>query len=179
MTRRENDGSLTVLADNFEGQRLGRPNDVVIRSDGSIYFTDPWWDFGSGGSRELPFNGVFRISPDPQSVTVVARDFMAPNGLCFSPDENTLYVDDTRRHHIRSFRILADGTPDPSSDRIFIELAGEGPGTPDGMKVDVEGNLYCGGPGRDLDYHAGRETHRDDCARSHPDQQPCIWGSGQ
>ena len=90
---------------------------------------------------------MFRVSPDLATVAPVVRDFEFPNGLCFSPDESVLYVNDTRRHHIRAFDVLPDGALDLGSDRIFAELGGDAPGAPDGMKVDVEGNLYCGGSG--------------------------------
>ena len=90
---------------------------------------------------------MFRVSPDLATVAPVVRDFEFPNGLCFSPDESVLYVNDTRRHHIRAFEVLPDGALDLGSDRIFAELGGDAPGAPDGMKVDVEGNLYCGGSG--------------------------------
>ena len=147
VTRRDQDGTITVVADQWEGRRLSRPNDVVVSSDGAVYFTAPWWDFGSGERREIEFNGVFRVSPDLATVAPVIRDFEFPNGLCFSPDESVLYVNDTRRHHIRAFDVLPDGALDLESDRIFAELGGDAPGAPDGMKVDVEGNLYCGGSG--------------------------------
>jgi gluconolactonase len=147
VSRREPDGTVSAVAERFEGKRFGRPNDVVVRSDGTVYFTAPWWDFGAGETREIDFNGVFRVTPDLATVSVVARDFLLPNGLCLSADEQTLYVDDTRRSHIRAFDVLPDGDVDPASDRIFAELVGDGPGRPDGMKVDVEGNVYCGGPG--------------------------------
>ena len=147
VTRREPDGSVTVIADHFQGKRLSRPNDVVVRSDGSIYFTAPWWDFGSGEAREVHFNGVFRVPADLRTVTAAVTDFVLPNGLCFSPDERILYIDDTRRRHIRAFDVLDDGSLDLASDRVFAELHGDAPGSPDGMKVDVEGNVYCGGPG--------------------------------
>ena len=147
VTRRDQDGTITVVADQWEGRRLSRPNDVVVSSGGAVYFTAPWWDFGSGDRREIEFNGVFRVSPDLATVAPVVRDFELPNGLCFSPDESVLYVNDTRRHHIRAFDVLPDGALDLGSDRIFAELGGDAPGAPDGMKVDVEGNLYCGGSG--------------------------------
>ena len=147
VTRRELDGSITVVADSWDGKRLSRPNDVVVRADGSVYFTAPWWDFGSDERREIDFNGVFRVSPDLASVTPVVRDFELPNGLCFSSDEAVLYINDTRRHHIRAFDVMPDGSLDLGSDRVFAELEGDAPGAPDGMKVDVEGNVYCGGSG--------------------------------
>jgi gluconolactonase len=150
VSRHERDGSTTIVAERFEGRRLSRPNDVVVRSDGSIYFTAPWWDFGAGEEREVDFNGVFLVSPDLSTVTAVLRDFTIPNGLCFDVDETVLYVNDSLGMHIRAFDVRPDGTLDLDSDRVLIQMPGshlDGLGSPDGMKVDVEGNVYCGGPG--------------------------------
>jgi gluconolactonase len=149
VTRLEPDGTLTVLADRWESKRLGRPNDVVVKSDGTVYFTAPWWDFGDRATREIDFNGVFMVSSDLRTVAPVVRDFQTPNGLAFSPDESVLYVNDSARMQIRSFELLPDGSLDLASDRIFFQFPGshdDGVGGPDGMKVDVEGNVYCGGP---------------------------------
>ena len=144
VARLEPEGPKTVIASRYQGVRLNRPNDVVVKSDGSIYFTDP------GAPRpgcDLDFAGVYRVSPDLGDVTLLVRDFVTPNGLCFSPDEKTLYVDDTLRHHIRAFDVQANGLVNLDSDRIFCDMRGERPGMPDGMKVDVEGNVYCTGSG--------------------------------
>ena len=149
VTRLEPDGTIAVLADRWDGKLLGRPNDVVVKSDGAIYFTAPWWDFGEGAAREIDFNGVFRISPDLESVEPVVRDFQTPNGLAFSPDEHHLYINDTARMQIRSFEVRADGSLDHATDRVFFQFPGhhdDGLGGPDGMKVDLDGNVYCGGP---------------------------------
>jgi gluconolactonase len=149
VTRLEPDGTVTVLADSWDGKRLGRPNDVVVRSDGAIYFTAPWWDFGEGATREIDFNGVFRIGPGLESVEAVARDFQTPNGLAFSADERLLYINDTARMQIRSFEVRPDGTLDLGTDRVFFQFPGhhdDGLGGPDGMKVDMDENVYCGGP---------------------------------
>jgi gluconolactonase len=149
VSRLEPDGTITVLADRWDGKRLGRPNDVVVKSDGAIYFTAPWWDFGEGATRNIDFNGVFRISPDLESVEPVVRDFQTPNGLAFSADERLLYVNDTARMQIRSFELRPDGTLDLDTDRLFFQFPGhhdDGVGGPDGMKVDLEENVYCGGP---------------------------------
>ena len=150
VSRTEADGSLTTLAILFEGKRLNSPNDVACKSDGAIYFSDPDYGIvmervGAPMPKELPFNGVFRISPDGKQLTCLARDFQTPNGLAFSPDERTLYVDDTVRMHIRAFDVKADGSL--ANGRVFATLAGDGTGRPDGMKVDVQGNVYCTGPG--------------------------------
>ena len=136
VTRTEANGTITTLADHYDGKRLNSPNDVVVKSDGAIYFTDP--PFGvRRGELELDFQGVYRIAPDGKSLTVVARDFVKPNGLAFTPDEKVLYINDTERGHIRAFDGAADGSL--SNARIF---SADAPGA-DGMKVDLEGNVYC------------------------------------
>ena len=144
VTRMEPDGSITVVANNYHGTRLNSPNDVVVKSDGSIYFTDP---VSQNVESELDFYGVYRVSPDLGTIHLLVRDFVMPNGLAFSPDERTLYVDDTRRSHIRAFDVEPSGLLALASDRIFCDLKGERPGNPDGMKVDLEGNVYCTAPG--------------------------------
>jgi len=145
--RVESDGSLTVVANSYGGKRLNRPNDVVVKSDGSIYFTDPWTHPDPAGQWDLDFAGVYRVSPDLGTLTLVVRDFVLPNGLAFSPDERILYINDSRRRHIRAFDVHPNGTLALATDRVFCELKGDRPGVPDGMKVDTEGNVYCGGPG--------------------------------
>ena len=145
VTRLEHDGSITVIANSFKGRRLNRPNDVVIKSDGSIYFTDPWTHRRPQEQWDLDFAGVYRVSPDLGTLTLLVHDFPIPNGLAFSPDESVLYINDSRRAHIRAFDVLPTGAL--TTDRIFSDLRGERPGVPDGMKVDVEGNVYCGGSG--------------------------------
>ena len=147
VTRLELDGSLTVLANSWAGRRLNRPNDVVVKSDGAIYFTDPWTSPAAPEEWDLTFSGVYRLSPDLGTKTLLVADFVLPNGLAFTPDETVLYVNDTRRRHIRAFDVMPNGTLARQSDRIFADLSGEEPGVPDGMKVDVEGNVYCGGAG--------------------------------
>jgi gluconolactonase len=147
VTRQELDGSLTVIANSFQGRRLNRPNDVVVKSDGSIYFTDPWTSPLPPEEWDLTFSGVYRLTPDLGTKTLLVGDFVLPNGLAFSPDETVLYINDTRRRHIRAFDLLPNGTLAKQSDRVFADLAGDEPGVPDGMKVDVEGNVYCGGAG--------------------------------
>ncbi|QET04837.1 MULTISPECIES: SMP-30/gluconolactonase/LRE family protein [Cupriavidus] len=145
ITRTEYDGSITVLMDRFEGRRLNSPNDIVVKSDGSIWFTDP--PFGIAGyyqgeqaEQELP-ERVYRLDPTTGQATVVADDISGPNGLAFSPDERTLYVIESRARprRIRAFAVTADGALDNS--RVLIDA---GPGTPDGFRVDVDGNLWCG-----------------------------------
>ena len=147
VTRLEHDGSITVVSNSYQGRRLNRPNDVVVKSDGCIYFTDPWTSPAAPEQWDLNFAGVYRVTPDLGTLTLLVRDFLTPNGLAFSPDESVLYINDSRRRHIRAFDVAANGTLNLASDRIFCDLSGERSGVPDGMKVDVEGNVYCGGSG--------------------------------
>jgi gluconolactonase len=118
----------------------------VVKSDGSIYFTDPNGAFVPE-QWDLTFAGVFRVSADLGTVTVLVDDFLTPNGLAFSPDESILYINDTRRGHIRAFDVAPNGTLARQTDRVFADLTGPEPGVPDGMKVDVEGHVFCGGAG--------------------------------
>jgi gluconolactonase len=147
VTRQEHDGSITVIANSFQGRQLNRPNDVVVKSDGCIYFTDPWTSPNAPQQWDLTFSGVYRVTPDLGTLTLLVGDFVLPNGLAFSPDESVLYVNDTRRGHIRAFDLMPNGTLARATDRVFVDLRGPEPGVPDGMKVDVEGNVYCGGAG--------------------------------
>src|SRR6202789_1742903 len=147
VTRQEPDGSLTVIANSFQGRQLNRPNDVVVKSDGCIYFTDPWTSPAAPEQWDLTFSGVYRVTPDLGSLTLLIADFIIPNGLAFSPDEKVLYINDSRRGHIRAFDMMPNGTLAKQTDRVFADLRGSEPGVPDGMKVDVEGNVYCGGAG--------------------------------
>ena len=147
VTRQEPDGSITVVANSFQGRRLNRPNDVVVKSDGCIYFTDPWTSPLPAEQWDLTFSGVYRVTPDLGTLTLLVDDFILPNGLAFSPDESVLYINDSRRGHIRAFEVQPNGTLAKASDRVFVDLTGAEPGVPDGMKVDVEGNVYCGGSG--------------------------------
>jgi gluconolactonase len=146
VTRQEADGSITVIANTFQGRRLNRPNDVVVRSDGSIYFTDP---FGPAASEQwdLAHTGVYRVTGDLGTMTLLLDDFVFPNGIAFSPDENILYVTDLRRGLIRAIDLQPNGLLAKQTDRVFADLRGSEPGGPDGMKVDVAGNVYCGGAG--------------------------------
>ena len=147
VTRLELDGSLTVICNSFQGRQLNRPNDVVVKSDGSIYFTDPWTSPNARNQWDLNFSGVYRLTPDLGTLTLLVEDFTLPNGLAFSPDESILYINDTRRGHIRAFDVMPNGTLARHTDRVFADLRGAEPGVPDGMKVDVAGNVYCGGAG--------------------------------
>lgn len=143
VSRTEANGRVVPLATHYQGKRLNSPNDVVVKSDGSIYFTDPPYGV-QPEERELDFQGVYCIAPDG-TLILVADDFERPNGLAFSPDERILYIDDTVRRHVRAFDLRPDGTL--ANGRVFAEMNSPVPGGPDGMKLDVEGNLYVTGPG--------------------------------
>lgn len=149
--RREQDGAQVVVASHFEGRKINTPNDLVVRSDGSIYWTDSDGGFfipgmeGDDVQRYLDFSGVFRIPPGGGEPQAVIRDAVFPNGLAFSPDEKLLYLTDTRERCLRVFDVDDDGSV--SNGRLFYELTGEEAGHADGMKVDLDGNVYCTGPG--------------------------------
>jgi gluconolactonase len=143
-------GVRKVLASHWRGKELNSPNDVVTRSDRTVYFSDPSYGrmpgFGLERGQELGFQGVFRVSPDGE-LHLEADDFGQPNGLCFSPDEKLLYVNDTPRAHIRVFDVDADGSI--SHSRVFADQIGDGAiegGVVDGMKCDKRGNIYVTGP---------------------------------
>ena len=150
--RMEQDGSIVTLVSHYEGKKLNTPNDIVVRSDGSIYWTDSVTGLIIPGmvaedtQQYLDFHGVFRLSPDGKQVSLLIDDDVYPNGLAFSPDESLLYVNNSiHRQHIRVFDVRADGTVGPG--RLFHKMTGSEPGGCDGMKVDVEGNVYCTGSG--------------------------------
>lgn len=148
VSRTEKDGRVVTLADKFEGKRLNSPNDLVVKSDGAIYFTDPPYGLPKGSEgKELDFNGVFRLAPDG-ALSVVVKDFSRPNGIAFSPDEKKLYVADSdgALNHLRVFEVQPDGTL--ANGRVFAELKEPGQqGAPDGIKVDERGNVISTGPG--------------------------------
>lgn len=135
------DGTVEALATHYQGKRLNSPNDVVTRSDGIVYFTDPPYGIDSS-QREQPCNGLYRILTDG-TLELLVDDFDRPNGLAFSPDERLLYVDDSPRRHVRVFDVAPDGSL--SNSRIFADMDHPQPGSPDGMKIDVDGNLYVTG----------------------------------
>jgi len=143
VVRVERDGSETIVVDRFEGKRFSRPNDVVVKSDGSIWFTDPFIPAFYGA--EMDFAGVYRVSPDLKEIRLATKAVHAPNGLCFSPSEQVLYINDSRLQHIHAFDVHEDGTI--SGGRIICHLKDERIGKPDGMKCDLDGNIYCTGPG--------------------------------
>ena len=138
--------NLEVLVSHYGDRELNSPNDVIVRSDGIIFFTDP--RFGRNPSRvglarpqDLDFQGVFSYAPSNGELKLLADDFENPNGLCFSSDESYLYVNDSPRKHIRKFKVEADGSL--SGGAVWAETAGEGEGLPDGMKIDSQENVYC------------------------------------
>ena len=146
--RTEWDGTITVLADRFEGRRLNSPNDVVVKSDGTIWFTDPHYGIkldyeGERAEQELPCN-VYRLDPTANTLTVAAVDFAGPNGLAFSPDESVLYIADTgavfdagAERHIRRFNVDQAGRL--SGGEIFHSIS---PGAADGFRLDEDGNIW-------------------------------------
>jgi gluconolactonase len=146
VVRLEKNGKRTVLASRYEGKRLNSPNDLVFKSDGSLYFTDPPSGLRDGDKnpkKELPFNGVYRLSKG--KLTLLAKDFVRPNGIAFSPDEKYLYVNDTARKIIERYEVQPDGGV--ANGKIITDMNSDpAPGAPDGMKVDQKGNIYCTGP---------------------------------
>ena len=147
VTRTEYDGSITVLIDSFGGKRLNSPNDVVVKSDGSIWFTDPTFGIlanyeGYKSEPEIDAN-VYRLEPGTNEATVVAEGVLGPNGLAFSPDEKLLYIVESRGVPNRKILVydVTDGGRKLANKRVHIDA---GPGTPDGMRCDIDGNLWCG-----------------------------------
>jgi gluconolactonase len=149
VSRTEPDGTVTVVADRYRGKRLNSPNDAVVKSDGSVWFTDPSYGILSNyeGHKAAPEYGgcyVFRVDPRSGAVDVVADDFVKPNGLAFSPDESLLYIADSgfshdpmAPHHIRVFEVSKGRTL--RKGRVFAEI---GPGLPDGFRLDLDGNVW-------------------------------------
>jgi gluconolactonase len=149
VTRTEWDGNITVIADRYQGKRLNAPNDVVVHSDDTIWFTDPVYGIsaeyeGGKADSEIGNCNVYRFDPKDGSLRVVADDFSRPNGLAFSPDESVLYIadsgfwpDPTKPHHIRAFDVGADGRL--GGGRLVCEVS---PGIPDGFRIDADGNIW-------------------------------------
>jgi gluconolactonase len=148
VVREEHDGSVTTIADSYDGGKLTSPNDIVVKSDGSIWFTDPDYGFldpavGHADTLEQDRNRVFRVDPDTLGITMVSEDFDKPNGLAFSPDESVLYVSDTGRTHgefrphgLMAFDVAGDHLENP---RVFTVVE---PYIPDGFRLDVDGNVW-------------------------------------
>ena len=144
VTRTEHDGTITVIADSFRGKRLNSPNDIVVKSDGSIWFTDPTfgilgWYEGGKAEPESPMN-VYRVDPSG-SLEAVAEGINQPNGLAFSPDESLLYIVESRATPRKILALDVKNGKTLGDRRVLIDA---GPGTPDGFRVDVDGNLWCG-----------------------------------
>ncbi len=137
MIRVAPDGTYEILADRYEGKKLNSPNDVVLGPDGALYFTDPTLDLVKGETQELAYQGIFRMT-DTGALTLLATDMAVPNGIAFSPDGTRLYVNDSRAREIRVYD-FAQGQI--KNGRLFAKEEGPGRGGPDGMKVDVAGNL--------------------------------------
>jgi gluconolactonase len=156
-------GGREVLATHYEGRELNSPNDVVIKSDGAIYFTDPTYGrmpgFGLERDQDLDFQGVYRIAPEGGDPQLLVDDFGQPNGLCFSTDESLLYINDTENAHIRVFDVQADGTI--ANGRVLAENIGSGSleigDLVDGMKLDERGNVWVTGPAGVLAFNAEGE----------------------
>ena len=149
VTRTEHDGSVTTLADRYEGKRLNAPNDIVVKSDGAVYFTDPVFlgeddEMFRSSYMELDFNGVFRISPQG-GLSLLTSELRLCNGLAFSPDESILYVVNSEDDSVYAFDVNSDGSI--SNMRRWLDMTAEMPGVGDGMKIDVLGNAYVTGPG--------------------------------
>jgi gluconolactonase len=146
-------GGREVLASHYEGRELNSPNDVVVKSDGAIYFSDPTYGrmpgFGLERDQDLDFQGVYRIPPEGGEPGLLVDDFDQPNGLCFSTDESLMYVNDTPRAHVRVFDVNSDGTL--SNSRVLADGIGSGSleigDLVDGMKLDERGNVWVTGPG--------------------------------
>jgi gluconolactonase len=150
--RIEKDGTRTTLADRWQGKKLNSPNDIIVSTDGAIWFTDPvggLFNVGMVGDDLQRYNDkqpVLRISPDGKHLTLVTDEIVYPNGLCFSPDETLLYVNCSREHLIRVYDVKPGGVVS-GKGRLFYQYSGPERGVPDGMKCDSEGNVYCTGPG--------------------------------
>jgi gluconolactonase len=148
IVRMEEDGKRTVLASRFEGKRINSPNDLVYKSDGSLYFTDPPSGHRNQSpddpTRELPFNGIYLLKDG--RLQLLDKGFTRPNGLAFAPGEKFFYVNDTARKIIVRYEVQPDDTI--TNGQVFIDMnSDKAPGAPDGMKVDEKGNVYCTGPG--------------------------------
>lgn len=151
VVRERTDGTRETIASRYHGRELNSPNDVVVKSDGAVYFSDPTFGRTAGvgveREQELTFQGVFRIAPQGPDLQLMANDFEQPNGLCFSPDESRLYINDTAGAHVQVFDVEPDGTL--SAGEVFVDGIGDGDptaGVVDGMKVDEHGNVYVTGP---------------------------------
>jgi gluconolactonase len=152
LVREDQDGTVTVLATHYQGKELNSPNDVIVTSDGTLYFSDPSYGrmpvFGLERECDLDFRGLYCLRPGSTEVVLVDKDFDQPNGVCMSPDESLLYVNDSGRALIKVYAVASDGSL--GAPRIFKDEIGDGVvehGIPDGMKCDAAGNVWVTGPG--------------------------------
>jgi len=138
VTRTDSDGAVNVIAADYQGKKLNSPNDVVVKKDGCVYFTDPPYGLRDRTLKEQPANYVFRLDPAKGDIRPVAEDFDMPNGLCFSPDEKLLYIADSGKpKHVRVFDVRDDGTL--TGGRVFCTIDA---GVPDGIRTDAQGRLF-------------------------------------
>jgi gluconolactonase len=146
---RETGGHVEVVVDRFAGKRLNAPNDVIVAHDRSLLFTDPHYGLGEGfggpADQDQPVRGVYRVAPGRREAELLVDDFEGPNGLALSPDERTLYVDDSEHGHIRTFAVEGDWSL--KGGNVLVAFPDEDEGVVDGLKVDSDGNVYCTGPG--------------------------------
>ncbi len=143
IARMNPDGSnVQTVIESFHGKRLNSPNDIIARSDGLVYFTDPPYGVPRPEDKELPFQAVFALDPSGSLRPIVYEGFEKPNGLALSPDESILYVNDTGKYHVRAFEVAPSGDLKPGTDRVFATLDPTEPGGPDGLKIDRDGRLY-------------------------------------
>ncbi len=141
VARRDSSGNIASLAALFGGKKLNSPNDIVVKSDGAIFFTDPPFNVPAGQQRELTFSGIYRISPSG-ALQLLDSTLNEPNGICFSPDESRLYVDNSSQRIIYVWDVVNDSVI--ANKRVFASIPPAG--YADGMKVDAAGNLFCAGP---------------------------------
>ena len=182
VARLEKNGTQTVIAAKFDGKRFNSPNDLAIRKNGDVYFTDPPYglaNFNASPLKELPHNGVYRVDPKGE-VTLLIPDLTWPNGIAFSPDEKHLYVavSDPGDPRIMAYEVQPDGTV--ANGRTFFDakpLRGQGHrGTCDGLKVDAQGNVWATGPGGVLVFSpAGKHLGS---ILTNEDTGNCCWGDG-
>jgi len=152
---RDDNGKIEVLASHYEGKELNSPNDIIVREDGAILFTDPTYGrqgrHGTSRDVELGFQGVYLLDPETRELALLAKDFTSPNGLCLGLDQETLFIADTQQRHIRRFHLQGN---EPKGGEVFAMSP-----APDGLKIDSKGNLYAGGPGGVYVYHRDDGSH--------------------